>query len=104
MPSNPRLLALRDEQPVDAEDRGEQERHPQDAGGELALEPVAVEAEVEDDEGRDGEQRHRRHRLLRAKLDAQVLADDRADRAHGASSAAVERAHLRTRLQPGAAR
>ena len=38
-----------------AEHRGEQQRHPQHAGGEVALERLAVEPEVEEHEGRDAE-------------------------------------------------
>ena len=72
------LLALGDEQPVDAEHRGEQQRHPQHAGGEVAVERVAVEPEVEEHERRDAEQRHRRDDLERAQLGAQVLADSSA--------------------------
>ena len=47
------LLALGDEDAVDREDRREQDRRQQHPGGEAALEPVAVEAEAEEDEGGD---------------------------------------------------
>ena len=57
-----------------AEHRGEQQRHPQHAGGEVAVERVAVQAEVEDHEGRDAEQHHRRARPRGAQLEPQVLA------------------------------
>ncbi len=71
------LLALGDEEAVDAEHGGEQQRRPEHAGGEAAGEAGAVEAEAEDDEGGDREQRHRRQRLQGAQLRAQVLGEDR---------------------------
>ena len=76
------LVALGDEQAVDREERGEQDRHQQDAGGEAALERGPVEPEAEDHERRDGEERHRGQRLERAELDPQVLRQDHPDRAH----------------------
>ena len=60
------LLVLGDEQPVDAEDRGEQQRHDEHAGGEVAGDAVAVQAEVKDDVRRDAEEHHRGHGLARA--------------------------------------
>ena len=53
------------------------------AGAALAAELVAhVQAwDMEQHVDREREQRHRRHRLLRAQLEAQVLAQDRARRA-----------------------
>ena len=53
------------------------QRHPDDARGEVAVERVAPETEVEEDEDRDGEERHRGHRLAHAQLDQEVLAQDR---------------------------
>src|SRR5207249_4128351 len=75
------LLALRGEQAAHAEHRGEQERDPQDAGRYVALDRVAVEAEMEQRERRDREQRHSGNGLARAQLDRQVLAEDRERRA-----------------------
>ena len=71
------LLALGDEEAVDAEHRGEEQRRPEHPGGEAAGELGAVEPEAEDDEGGDREERHRRQRLQGAQLRAQVLAEDR---------------------------
>ena len=62
---------------VHPDHRGQQQRHPEHPGGERAVERVAVEAEVEQHVDGDREQRHRRHRLLRAQLEQQVLAQDR---------------------------
>ena len=73
------LLGVGDEQPVDAEQRGEQERHEQDPRGEVAFDRAAVEREVKDDEGAHGEERHARDGLERAQLDEQLLAQERAD-------------------------
>src|SRR5262249_30588370 len=82
----PALLALGDEQPVDREQRREQERRDQHPSGEVALEAGAVEAEPEDDEGGDREQGHRRERAERAELDPQVLAQKGAVGGHRSSS------------------
>ena len=60
------------------EHRGEQQRHPEHAGGEVAVERRAVQPEVEEHERRDREERHRGDRLERAQLDPQVLAQHRA--------------------------
>ena len=68
-----------DEQPVDAEHRGEQQRHQQHARREVALDGRALQREVEDDERRDAEQRHRGDGLRRAQLEQQLLAQQRGD-------------------------
>ena len=73
------LLALGDEEAVDAEQGGEEQGRPEHAGGEAAGEAGAVEAEAEDDEGGDGEERHRRQRLQGAQLGPQVLGEDRGE-------------------------
>ena len=49
----------------DAEHRGEQDRDEQHARGEVAVQLAALQPEVEEHEGRDGEQRHRRDGLAR---------------------------------------
>jgi hypothetical protein len=72
-------LGLGDEQAVGAQHRGEQHRHPQYAGGERAVDAVALEPEVEDDERGDAEQQHRRDRLAVAQLEPQLLAQQRVD-------------------------
>jgi hypothetical protein len=76
------LLGVRDEQAVDAENRGEQQRDPQHSAGQFAAQRVSLEREMEQHEGRHAEQRHRRHGLEAAQLDAELLAqqggDDRA--------------------------
>ena len=51
-------------------------RHPEHARSQLAVQRVAVEAEVEQHVDGEREERHRRHRLLRAQLEPQVLAQD----------------------------
>ena len=73
------LLVVGDEQAAGAEHRGEEQRHPQHAGGEVAVDLAALQREVEDDERGDAEERHRRHRLRRAQLQAQLLAQHGAD-------------------------
>src|SRR6185312_6740185 len=78
-------LALGDEQSVDPEHGGEQERRPQHPRGERAGEAGAVEPEAKDDEGGDGEERHRRQRLQGAQLRAQVLGEDRREGDAGGS-------------------
>jgi hypothetical protein len=59
---------------VDAQHGREQQRGGEYAGGLLAGDRVAVEAEVEDDERDEGEQHHRGHGLPRAHLHPQILA------------------------------
>ena len=71
-----------DEQAVDAEHRGEQQRDDQDPGGKVALDRGPLQREVKYDERRDREQRHRRNGLRGAQLEPQLLEDDRADGAH----------------------
>ncbi|MGD0205197.1 MAG: hypothetical protein ABSB57_01965, partial [Dehalococcoidia bacterium] len=74
------LVGICHEQAVDAEDRGEQQRHPQDPGRQVAVHGAAIQGEVEDDERGDCEQRHAGDGLERAQLDEQLLAQQRADR------------------------
>src|SRR6202012_1240466 len=73
------LLALGDEEAVDAEHGGGEEGRREDAGGAAAGEVAVVEAEAEDDEGADREERHRGQRLERAELGPQVLGEDRGE-------------------------
>ena len=86
----PALVAVGDEQPPDPQQRGERQRHPQDAGGEVAVDRVAPQREVEEDVRRRAEQRHRDERLRRAALEPQLLGEhgarggERARRGRGA--------------------
>ena len=66
------LLPLGDERAAEAEQRGEEDRHPEQA--ELG-EPRGAgrEREVEDDEDRDHEQQHRGQRVAGPQLEPQVL-------------------------------
>jgi hypothetical protein len=54
------------------QDGGKQQRYPQDARRQRAVELVAVEPEVEEHERGDAEQRHRRDRFERPQLGAPV--------------------------------
>ena len=85
----PALLVVCDEQAAGPEHRREQQRHPQHAGGEVAVDLPALQREMEDDERRDAEQRHRGHGLRRAQLQAQLLAQQGADGAHHRYSAPI---------------
>jgi hypothetical protein len=85
------LFALGHEQPVGAEDRGEQQADREHPGALLPADGVLDQAEVEDDEGGDGEDRHRRDGLQRAQLDGEVLAQDRPGDPHRYSSRMLAR-------------
>src|SRR5205085_10078927 len=52
---------------------------PEDARGQVPVDAVAVQREVKDDEGADGKQSHSGHRLQRAQLDQQLLAQQGSD-------------------------
>src|SRR3954469_3793103 len=69
------LLPLGDERAAEAEQRGEQDREPEQPGGRVRV--VAREGEPERDEHRDDEERHRRQRVAPAQLEQQVLARER---------------------------
>ena len=75
MPPCSRSAANRRVTPITAASSSVTHRTPE---ASVAVERVAVEAEVEQHVDRDREQRHRRHRLLGAQLEQQVLAQDRA--------------------------
>src|SRR5919109_1145148 len=70
------LLALGSEAAGQAEQRREDQRHPEQAE---RREPRGVlrQREVEDDERRDDEEQHRRQRVPRAQLEPQILARER---------------------------
>ena len=72
------LLALGDERARQPEQRREDERRPEQAERRLVAR-AARQREVEDRQRRDHEEEHRRQRLLRAQLEQQVLARERAD-------------------------
>ena len=72
------LLALGHERAREPEQRGEEDRDPEQPD-RLALRPAPGQREVEDDERREDEQQHRRQRLARAQLEQQVLARERGD-------------------------
>ena len=86
---------------------GEQQRHPQDPRGQLAVDVVALQREVEQHERAEREQHHRRHGLARAQLQPQVLAQQRGDGAPHAysarTSAALDLAGGREQGRPAAA-
>ena len=69
----PALLGVRDEEAVDAEQRGEQERDDEDSRGEVAFDAPAVEREVKDDKRADREQATSRDGLERPQLDRSSL-------------------------------
>src|SRR5918999_1408545 len=66
------LLALGDEGAAEGEERGEDDRHPEQALRRLRL--LAREREAEGDEGGDDEEQHRRQHLAAAQLQEEILA------------------------------
>ena len=91
------LLPLGDEGAAEAEQRGEDDRDPeQPARGEIRR--ARRKREVEDDEDRDDEEQHRRQRVARAQLEQQVLARERAHVggvAHASASVVVASGAMR---------
>src|SRR5262245_633720 len=84
------LLPLGDEEAIDGDQRGEQQRRDEHAGGELTRDMLPVEAEAEDHECRDREERHRGDRAQRPQLDSQVLAEERGEGDHPSSTTKSE--------------
>src|SRR5207244_4366035 len=93
------LLALGHERPSQAEQRREENRNPQQPAG---LEPRwrPGECEVEDDEHRGDEEKHRRQRVPRPQLEQEVLASERSHVAgvahHASASLPLARGSTRT--------
>ena len=70
------VLLLRHPGPREPEQRGEDDRDPEQPVGRLVLR-VGRKREAEDDESREDEQQHRGQRVPRPELDLEVLARER---------------------------
>ena len=93
------VLLLRNPGAREPEQRGEHDRDPEEPVRGVV--PGSLrEREVEDDEGREDEEEHRRQRVARAQLDPEVLARERRDVGevgHASASLAVARRSSRAR-------